>query len=74
MTTTILTEQQMIDIVEVAKKIEIAYCKSKPSYYPGGNCNNVWLDTDKPLSLDMEVKILPNGNYQFKQVREFHGR
>jgi hypothetical protein len=34
----------------------------------------VWLDTNKPLSLDMEVKILPGGNIQFKQVREFHGR
>jgi len=69
MTTTILTEQQMVDIVEVAKKIEISYCKSKPAYYPGGNCNEVWLDVNKPLSLDMEIKLLPYGNYQFKQVR-----
>ncbi len=74
MTTTLLTEARMTEIVEIAKKIEIAYCKAKPAYYPGGNCNYVWLDTDKPLSLDMEIKVLPDGNLQFKQVREFHGR
>ncbi|MDK2126945.1 PEP/pyruvate-binding domain-containing protein [Parachitinimonas caeni] len=73
-TTTVLSQKQMSDIVDIAKKIEIAYCKAKPSYYPNRNCNYVWLDKDKPLSLDMEVKILPNGNYLFKQMREFHGR
>ncbi len=74
MTTNILTNARMVEIVEIAKKLEIAYCKAKPAYYPGGNCNEVWLDTQKPLSLDMEIKVLPNGNLQFKQVREFHGR
>ncbi len=74
MTTTILTNERMLQLVEIARSIEIAYCKAKPSYYPGGNCNQVWLDTSKPLSLDMEIKILPDGNIQFKQVREFHGR
>jgi hypothetical protein len=73
MTTTVLTDKQMSDIVEIAKKVEIAYCKAKPTYY-SGNCNYVWLDTEKPLSLDMEIKILPDGHIQFKQVREFHGR
>jgi hypothetical protein len=74
LTTTILTDAQMLQIVEIAKRVEIAYCKAKPSYYPGGNCNNVWLDVNKPLSLDMEIKILPDGHIQFKQTREFHGR
>jgi hypothetical protein len=74
MTTTILSEDVMAQIVDVAKKVEIAYCKAKPTYYPGGNCNNVYLDLAKPLSLDMEIKILPDGHIQFKQVREFHGR
>jgi hypothetical protein len=74
MTTTILTEARMQEIVDIAKKVEIAWCRAKPAYYPGGNCSTVWLDTDKPLSLDMEIKILPDGNIQFKQVREFHGR
>lgn len=74
MTTTILSEARMLEIVDIAKKVEIAWCRAKPAYYPGGNCSMVWLDTNKPLSLDMEVKILPDGNIQFKQVREFHGR
>jgi len=74
MTTTILTTARMLEIVEIAKKVEIAYCNAKPSYYPTGNCGSVWLDVNKPLSLDMEIKILPDGHIQFKQVREFHGR
>ena len=74
MTTTILTNERMIELVDIAKTIEIAYCRAKPSYYPGGNCNSVWLDIAKPTSLDMEIKILPDGNIQFKQVREFQGR
>ncbi len=74
MTTTILSEARMAEIVDIAKKLEIAYCKAKPSYYPGGDCKTVWLDTDKPLSLDMEIKVLPDGNLLFKQVREFHGK
>jgi hypothetical protein len=74
MTTTILTTERMLEIVDIAKKVEIAYCKSKATYYPGGSCSSVWLDTNKPLSLDMEIKILPDGHIQFKQVREFHGR
>lgn len=74
MTTTILSQARMVEIVQIAKKIEIAYCKAKPSYYPGGNCEMVWGDAEKPLSLDMEIKVLPDGNLQFKQAREFHGR
>jgi phosphoenolpyruvate synthase/pyruvate phosphate dikinase len=73
MTTTILTTERMVELVDIAKTIEIAYCRAKPSYYPGGNCNSVWLDIAKPTSLDMEIKILPDGNIQFKQVREFQG-
>jgi hypothetical protein len=74
MTTTILTPARMLELVDIAKTVETAYCQAKSSYYPGGNCRSVWLDATKPLSLDMEVKILPDGNIQFKQVREFHGR
>jgi hypothetical protein len=73
-TTTVLTQTQMSEIVEIAKKIEMAYCKAKPSYYPNRNCNTVWQDKTKPLSLDMEIKVLPDGHYLFKQVREFHGK
>ena len=54
--------------------MEIAYCKAETTYYPGGRCSVVWIDRDKPRSLDMEWKILNNGHYVLKQVREFHGR
>ncbi len=74
LTTTVLTEAQMIEIVEMARTVETAYCTAKPSYFPGGTCANVWLSTTKPRSLDMEIKILANGHYVLKQVREFHGR
>ncbi len=74
LTTTVLTERQMIDLVDIAKSVEIAFCNGKLSYFPGGQCSSVWLDTNKPRSLDMEIKILANGHYVLKQVREFHGR
>jgi hypothetical protein len=62
----------MIEMVDIAKKVEIAYCKAKRGYY-NGSCDSVWLDKDKPRALDMEFKILENGHYVLKQVREFHG-
>ncbi|MCE9579891.1 MAG: hypothetical protein K8W52_42635 [Deltaproteobacteria bacterium] len=74
MTTTVLTEAQMIQIVEMARTVETAYCTARPSYFPGGACSSVWLSTTKPRSLDMEIKVLANGHYVLKQVREFHGR
>jgi hypothetical protein len=74
LTTTVLTAQQMTDLIDIAKNVEIAFCNSKASYFPGGQCSSVWLDTSKPRSLDMELKILANGQYVLKQVREFHGR
>ncbi len=73
-TTTVLTEVQMTDLVEIAKQVEIAFCTGKPSYYPNRACSSVRLDANKPRSLDMEFKILANGHYVLKQVREFHGR
>jgi hypothetical protein len=74
MTTTILTNERMLQLVDIAKTVETTYCRSKSSYFPGGSCSSVHLDANKPTSLDMEVKILPDGNIQFKQVREFKGR
>lgn len=74
LTTTVVTEQQMTDLVQIARQVESAYCQAKPGYYPGGRCAIVWIDRDKPRSLDMEWKVLANGHYILKQVREFHGR
>lgn len=73
MTTGVLTEPQMNQIVELAKAVEVAYCKVKPGYF-AGDCRYVWLDETKPRSLDMEFKFLQNGQFVLKQSREFHGR
>jgi len=60
-------------MVEVTAKIETAYCQAKRSYY-GGNCRYVVSDITKPRSLDLEFKVLENGQLVAKQVREFSGR
>ena len=72
MTTGVLSDPQMNQIVELAKVVELAYCKVKPGYYDG-DCRYVWLDEAKPRSLDMEFKLLQNGQFVLKQSREFHG-
>jgi hypothetical protein len=73
LTTSVLTEPQMIQLTELAKAVEIAYCKAKPGYY-AGDCRYVWIDDAKPRSLDMEFKFLQNGQFVLKQSREFHGQ
>ena len=73
MTTRVLGDDQMTDLIKVTRGIEAAYCGIKPSYYPGGSCSNVSLDPEKPTALDLEVKVLDNGHFVFKQVREFAG-
>lgn len=74
LTLPVLPEAKMKEIVEAAKKVEIAYCRAVPAYYPGGDCRSVWLDGEKPAALDMELKVLANGHLILKQNREFHGR
>ena len=74
LTAPILTTKAMTDLIEVAKRVEVAYCRARGTSYYDGNCDAVWLDDRKPSALDMEVKILANGHFIFKQSREFHGR
>jgi len=62
----------MTAMLELTKAVETAYCKAKPSYY-ASTCDNVTVDPTKPTALDLEVKILANGHFVFKQVREFAG-
>jgi pyruvate phosphate dikinase-like enzyme len=70
----VLPRERMLQLVDLARTIEQAYCRAKPSYYPGGDCDFVPLDDEKPKSLDMEIKVLANDQLVFKQVREFGGR
>ncbi len=72
LTTSVLDEARLNQITELAKTVEVAYCRAKPGYY-AGDCRYVWLDDQKPRSLDMEFKFLQNGQFVVKQSREFHG-
>ena len=72
MTTSVMTDAQMGQVIELGKSVELAYCKVKRGYY-NGDCKYVWLDDEKPRSLDMEFKFLQNGKFVMKQSREFHG-
>ncbi len=73
LTSRILGDDQMRSILDITRKAEVGYCKAKQTYYPGGDCSNVTLDPEKPSALDLEIKILDNGEFTFKQVREFAG-
>jgi len=72
MTTSVMEEAKMNQIVNMSVAVEVAYCRVKAGYYPG-DCRNVWLDETKPRSLDLEFKLLQNGHFVLKQMREFHG-
>lgn len=72
-TTPVLGREKTLALVGIVMAVEKAYCAADPSYY-GGDCESVILDSDKPKSLDMEFKLLENGQFVCKQVREFAGR
>ena len=72
LTTSVMTDAKMNEIVNLTIAVEIAYCRVKPGYYDG-DCRNVFLDEAKPRSLDVEFKLLQNGHFVLKQMREFHG-
>ena len=69
----VLAREDMLALVDIAATVERAYCAAKPSYYEG-DCRFVVVDNEKPTSVDMELKILSNGQFLCKQVREFGGR
>jgi phosphoenolpyruvate synthase/pyruvate phosphate dikinase len=69
----VLDRTRMLTIVDLARKVEQAWCEAKPSYY-GNDCEFVTADPEKPASLDLELKVLENGRFVCKQVREFGGR
>lgn len=73
LTTTVLTKEQVMQMVDIARKVEVAYCKSKPGFY-AGNCNFVPVDAEKPKALDFEFKFLESNQWVCKQAREFAGK
>jgi len=69
----VLPREQMLTLVDLAKAVERAYCEAKPSYY-GDDCSFVTVDNEKEKSLDLELKLLEDGKFVCKQVREFGGQ
>ena len=49
------------------------YLRIKPGYFDG-DCTRVMQDPFKKTALDLEFKLLENGHFVFKQVREFHAK
>lgn len=70
----IMSREQMLQISDIAREVEIKYCESKANYYPGGSCKNVTNSVKKALALDMEFKQFDNGQILIKQVRTFSGK
>lgn len=70
----ILTEPEVLTLVDIARAVEIKYCQAMPDYYPGGACVNVGNSQRKTLALDMEFKQFSNGQFMIKQVRTFSGK
>jgi pyruvate,water dikinase len=68
----VLPRDRMLELVDLAKTVEESYCRAKPGYYP--DCRFVTSANDKDAALDLEAKILDNGQLVYKQVREFGGR
>jgi hypothetical protein len=68
----VLPRDQMLDLVDLARRVENAYCAAKRDYH-SGPCEFVTVDNQKPKSLDLELKLLENGQWVVKQVREFGG-
>lgn len=73
LTSPVLSVAAMTALVDLVRTVERAYCAAEPDYYPG-DCSGVTSDNTKPRSLDLEVKVLADGRFVVKQVREFGGR
>ncbi len=73
LTAPVLPNDQLTALIDLVRTVERAYCRAKPGYYPGP-CSEVTSDNTKPRSLDLEIKVLADGRFVVKQVREFGGR
>ncbi len=73
LTKSVLPDTKLAEIVAVGRAVETAYCRVRAGYSKGP-CESVHYDSSKPVSLDMEFKVLANGQVVLKQNREFHGQ
>lgn len=72
LTQSVISDDLALEIVNLSLLIETSYCRVKRGYY-NGSCLDVAFDPDKKRSLDIEFKLLENGQFVIKQAREFHG-
>ncbi|WP_243076531.1 PEP/pyruvate-binding domain-containing protein [Microbacterium sp. SS28] len=68
----VLAGDRMLELVDLARRVERAYCRATRGYYR--DCRFVTSAADKESSLDLELKIFADGRLVYKQVREFGGR
>jgi hypothetical protein len=82
LTSRVLPDARMLDLVAVVQAAEIAYCNAIKGDKPGPDgkypftklpCSYIAADKDKVFGLDMEFKHLENGQLVVKQIREFRG-
>lgn len=73
LTAPVLSGPAMLQMVDISRSVEVAYCKAKPGYYPTAPCQFSVSDTKKPKALDFEFKYLADKRWICKQVREFSG-
>lgn len=75
----VMSREKTLTMVEIAKTVELAYCRANPDYFPVSRTENrpceyaLW-DETKPKALDFEFKLLKNGQFVCKQAREFAGQ
>jgi phosphoenolpyruvate synthase/pyruvate phosphate dikinase len=73
MTRTVLDDKQLRRMLAITRHAEEQYCMARSGYYPHA-CRYAPADPDKPRALDFELKLLENGHFICKQMREFSGR
>jgi hypothetical protein len=75
LTRTVIADEKLVEVIEAVRAAEVAYCRIKPGYnIDPAVCSGVWYDSSKNKALDFEFKLLANGHYVIKQMREFGGR
>lgn len=70
---TVMSDAQMRQMLEITRHAEEQYCVARRDYYPH-DCQYAPADPDKKRALDFELKLLENGHFICKQMREFSGR
>lgn len=73
-TNAVLSQDKMLTMVEIAKTVELSWCRADPDYYPligGRDCRWSVFDSKKPKALDLELKFRADGRWVVKQVRPF---